>query len=96
MVSGEGRVQKIKNSWRKEVAGSWITDGNMSLDVELLDILGVVMEKPGALIDWSCHSFMSLRNAIAHSSRGLGWFRCLSVSPLVVRWKSIFMYNLAE
>ena len=74
MVSGEGRVQKIGAWWRKEVAGSWITDGNMSLDVELLDILGVVMEQPGALIDWSCHSFMSLRNAIALSSRGLGGF----------------------
>ena len=74
MVSGEGRVQKTGASWRKGVAGSWIIDGNMSLDAELLDIPGVVMEKPGAVIDWSCHSLMSLRYAIAHSSGVLGGF----------------------
>ena len=65
----------------------------MSLDTELLDIPGVVMERPGAVIDWSCHSLMSLRYVIAHSSR---WFCCSSVSPLVVGWKSVFMYELAE
>ena len=93
MVSGEGRVQKTGASWRKGVAGSWIIDRNMSLDAELLDIPEVVMEKPGAGIDWSCHSLMSLRSAIAHNS---GWFRCSNVSPLVVWWKSVFMYELAE
>ena len=71
-------------------------DGNMSLDAELVDIPGVVMEKPGAVVDWSCHSFMSFKNAIAHSNGGLGWFHCFSVSPLVAWWKSIFMYEVAE
>ena len=74
MVSGEGRVQKTGASWRK--------DGNMSLDAELLDIPGVVMEKPGAVIDWSCHSLISLRNAIAHSSEVLGGF----AAPVYRRW----------
>ena len=60
MVSGEGRVQKTGALWRK--------------GAELVDIPEVVMEKSGAVIDWSCYSFMSLRNAIAHSGRGLGGF----------------------
>ena len=82
MVSGEGRVQKTGALWRKGVAGDWIIDGNMSLDVELLDILGVAMGKPGAVIDWSYYSFTSFRNAIAHSIRGLGGF----AAPVYRRW----------
>ena len=64
MVSWERHVQKTGGLWRKGAAGSWIIDGSTSPDAELLDIPGVVMEKPGAVIDcfidWACRSLFCL------------------------------------
>lgn len=65
----------------------------MSLDADLVDIPGVVMENLVRLLIGLATLLCLFK---MHSSRGLGWFHYFSVLPLVVWWKSIFMYELVE
>ena len=86
MVSGEGPVQKTGASWRKGVVRSWKIDGNMWLDAESVDIPGVVMENPGVVIDWSCHSFHVSPKCDSSQRPGIGWFslfQCIAAGDVV-------------
>ena len=56
----EADVQKTVASWRKGVAGCRLVDGNVSLDAELLDIPGLVVGNPGAVIGLAMFSFLSV------------------------------------